>query len=60
MSGHEGRILHLASSPDGQKVATAGADETLRFWKCFESDKKAMRTSIETSTSGFSLSKFMR
>jgi cell division cycle protein 20 (cofactor of APC complex) len=44
MSGHEGRILHLASSPDGQKVATAGADETLRFWKCFESDKKAMRT----------------
>ena len=35
LRGHEARILHLVLSPDGQTVASAGADETLRFWKCF-------------------------
>ena len=37
LRGHEARILHLVQSPDGQTVATASADETLRFWKCFSS-----------------------
>ena len=31
--GHTSRILHMTQSPDGQTVVTAGADETLRFWK---------------------------
>jgi cell division cycle protein 20 (cofactor of APC complex) len=39
LRGHEARILHLVLSPDGQTVASAGADETLRFWKCFAASK---------------------
>lgn len=36
---HESRILHSSLSPDGQTLATAAADENLKFWKIFE--KKA-------------------
>lgn len=30
---HERRILHTARSPDSSVIVSAGADETLRFWK---------------------------
>ncbi|KAF2720508.1 WD40 repeat-like protein [Polychaeton citri CBS 116435] len=33
---HESRILASALSPDGQMLATAAADESLKFWKLFE------------------------
>jgi cell division cycle protein 20 (cofactor of APC complex) len=36
---HETRVLHAALSPDGQMLATAASDESLKFWKLFE--KKA-------------------
>lgn len=36
---HETRVLHSTLSPDGQMLATAAADESLKFWKVFE--KKA-------------------
>jgi cell division cycle protein 20 (cofactor of APC complex) len=40
--GHSARILNMCLSPDYSTVVTAGADETLRFWKLFcESDKDA-------------------
>lgn len=35
---HDSRILHSALSPDGQTLATAAADENLKFWKIFESN----------------------
>lgn len=35
LTGHTARVLHMAQSPDGASVVTAGADETLRFWKVF-------------------------
>ena len=33
LTGHTSRVLHMAQSPDGTTVVSAGADETLRFWK---------------------------
>ena len=36
LRGHTSRVLHLALSPDGTSVASAAADETLRFWKVFQ------------------------
>ncbi|CEJ89021.1 Putative Wd repeat-containing protein slp1 [[Torrubiella] hemipterigena] len=39
---HESRVLHSCLSPDGQMLATAAADESLKFWKIFE--KKAGTT----------------
>ncbi|KAI8076569.1 WD40-repeat-containing domain protein [Gilbertella persicaria] len=38
---HDSRILHSALSPDGQVLATAAADENLKFWRIFEADGKA-------------------
>ena len=35
LTGHSARVLHLATSPDGSTVCSAGADETLRFWNVF-------------------------
>jgi cell division cycle protein 20 (cofactor of APC complex) len=35
LTGHTSRVLHLAQSPDGYTVASAAADETLRFWQVF-------------------------
>lgn len=35
LEGHQDRVLHLALSPDSQSIATAAADETLKFWKVF-------------------------
>jgi len=35
LTGHTARVLHLANSPDGASVCSAGADETLRFWNVF-------------------------
>ncbi|KIE01278.1 WD-repeat containing protein slp1, partial [Metarhizium majus ARSEF 297] len=40
---HESRVLHSCLSPDGQMLATAAADESLKFWKVFE--KRAGTTS---------------
>ena len=35
LEGHSSRVLHLSVSPDGESIATAAADETLKFWKVF-------------------------
>jgi cell division cycle protein 20 (cofactor of APC complex) len=39
LSGHKARVLNLAMSPDNTMVASAAADETIRIWNCFASDK---------------------
>lgn len=45
LTGHVSRILHMTMSPDGQFVASAAADETLRLWKCFASQQKSKKNS---------------
>jgi len=37
---HDSRILHTAISPDGQVIASAAADENLKFWRVFENIDK--------------------
>ena len=36
---HSSRVLHLALSPDGQTVASAAGDETIKFWNIFETSR---------------------
>jgi cell division cycle 20-like protein 1 (cofactor of APC complex) len=39
LDGHSTRVLHLALSPDGESIATASGDETLKFWTVFPKEK---------------------
>jgi len=46
LSGHASRPLHLTQNPQGTTVASAAADETLRFWKIWDppQEKETSRT----------------
>lgn len=41
LCGHTDRVLHLSSSPCGELVCSAGADETLRFWRVWAAGDRA-------------------
>ncbi|OAF71736.1 Activator of meiotic APC/C protein 1 [Intoshia linei] len=41
--GHTGRVLHMSLSADKTTIASVGADETLRFWKCFPEREKSVK-----------------
>lgn len=41
LTGHTSRVLFMAQSPDGNTVASAAGDETLRFWNVFGSPEVA-------------------
>ncbi|ERS99688.1 cell division cycle 20, cofactor of APC complex [Sporothrix schenckii 1099-18] len=49
---HESRVLHSCLSPDGQMLATAAADESLKFWKIFEKKAGASASSGSSGSSG--------
>jgi cell division cycle protein 20 (cofactor of APC complex) len=49
LSGHTSRVLMMTMSPDQETIASAGADETLRLWKCFglnDKQKKAKKNQL--------------
>jgi len=66
LAGHTNRVLMMAMSPDNEMVVSAGADETLRLWKCFglnEKQKKVRETlnlADKKSASYTSLSRCIR
>lgn len=41
-SPHAQRIIQTALSPDGQTLVTASADESIKFWRCFEDPKEGL------------------
>ncbi|CAK7274317.1 WD repeat-containing protein slp1 [Sporothrix epigloea] len=49
---HESRVLHSCLSPDGQMLATAAADESLKFWKIFEKKTGPSATSGSSGSTG--------
>ncbi|ESO96033.1 hypothetical protein LOTGIDRAFT_206325 [Lottia gigantea] len=50
LKGHTARILHMSLSPDGTTVASAGADETIRFWRCFDVIKQQRKQSTKSTS----------
>jgi cell division cycle protein 20 (cofactor of APC complex) len=49
LTGHSERVLSMTMSPDGEHVASVGADETLRLWKAFEPPVVKKKTSASAS-----------
>lgn len=56
---HESRVLHSCLSPDGQMLATAAADESLKFWKIFEKKPGSAAGASGTSSSKAQMAKQM-
>lgn len=53
LTGHTQRVLQLAMSPDSSTVMSAGADETLRLWKCFAPDPSMSKSKTTATTTSF-------
>ncbi|KAJ8617893.1 hypothetical protein MRB53_014079 [Persea americana] len=51
LTGHTSRVLFMAQSPNGCTVASAGADEFLKFWNVFGSPEIA-KPATKTSNAG--------
>lgn len=62
LNGHTNRVLRMAISPDEETVASVGADETLRLWKCFADDKqkRSKDSSLVENKSQTSLTRCIR
>lgn len=48
VAAHDQRILASALSPDGCEVATAAADENLKFWKIWEERTVSKKSVTDT------------
>ncbi|XP_027913765.1 cell division cycle 20.1, cofactor of APC complex-like [Vigna unguiculata] len=54
LNGHTSRVLFMAQSPDGCTVASAAADETLRFWNVFGAPEAASKAAPKVRAEPFS------
>ncbi|KAF7833615.1 cell division cycle 20.2, cofactor of APC complex-like [Senna tora] len=54
LNGHTSRVLYLAQSPDGCTVASAAADETLRFWNVFGAPEATTKPAPKARAEPFS------
>ncbi len=52
LTGHSSRVLHTAISPDGTSVCSAAADETMRFWRVWESAAQKQKRRREEEAAG--------
>lgn len=50
LKGHASRVVYLAMDPDGENIVTGAGDETLRFWKVFQSKKNSESDKERTSS----------
>lgn len=55
LTGHTARVLHMAQSPDGYTVASAAADETLRFWQVFGAPDASKKTKTKDAKGAFNM-----
>ncbi|XP_018571898.1 cell division cycle protein 20 homolog [Anoplophora glabripennis] len=60
LTGHTARVLHLAMSPDGTTILSAGADETLRLWKCFTKNPTKTKDAEKIKTKPSALKQCIR
>jgi cell division cycle 20, cofactor of APC complex len=61
LTGHTQRVLQVAVSPDGSTVMSAGADETLRLWKCFAPDPSlSKKKTVSNDKTSFLLKQSIR
>eukprot|EP00253_Pinus_taeda_P027712 PITA_27712 len=55
LTGHTARVLHMAQSPDGYTVASAAADETLKFWQVFGAPDASKKTKTKDAKGAFNM-----
>jgi cell division cycle protein 20 (cofactor of APC complex) len=53
LTGHQARVLHMVTSPDGETIATMAGDETLRFWRIAEAPKACSTSAKAAQKSSF-------
>jgi WD40 repeat protein len=54
LSGHRGRILFLAFTPDGKSLVSASRDNSIRFWDPVTGDVRLLLTSHSLRTGKYS------
>ncbi|RDX61068.1 Cell division cycle 20.1, cofactor of APC complex, partial [Mucuna pruriens] len=54
LTGHTSRVLFMSQSPDGCTVASAAADERLKFWNVFGDPKAAIKAAARGTDEPFS------
>lgn len=52
INAHSSRVLHLALSPDGQTIASAAGDETIKFWNIFENSRSSSSGHVYSTGTG--------